>query len=82
MTKTPPHVDDADVTRMIDFMFGKSLNTAISPEERAEAAYQVALQVALLQQRTKAYSEALADKVRGRALWLKAPTGGVVEFPE
>jgi len=67
---------------MIDFIFGKSLNTAISPEERADAAYQVALEVARLQNATKAYAEALAQKVRTKALWLKGPTGGAVEMPE
>ena len=77
-----PSVDDTDVARMIDFIFGKSLNTTISPEERAEAAYQVALGVASLQGATKPYAEALARKVRDRALWLKEPTGGVVKIPE
>ena len=77
-----PIVDDADVTRMIDFIFGKSLNATASPEERSEAAYQVALNVALSQGATKHYAEALAQKVRDRALWLKGPTGGVVKIPE
>lgn len=37
--KQAPLVDDTDVDRMINFMFGKSVNTTIAPEERAEAAY-------------------------------------------
>lgn len=43
---------------------------------------QVARGIALLQQRTAAYAEAFAERVRMKALWLKGPTGGVVEFPE
>ena len=79
---TPPNVDDADVMRMIDFMFGKSINMNISPEERAECAHQVALGIATAQGTSRAYAEAFAQKVRARALWLEKPTGGVVEFPE
>jgi hypothetical protein len=83
MVTTPPQVDDADVTRMIDFLFGKSVNTSVSAEERAEAAYQVALVVALRVQGTsEAYAKALAEKVRAKALWLKEPTGGTVTMPE
>ena len=80
---TPPQVDDADVARMIDFLFGKSINTNISAEERAEAAYQVALNVALsIQGTTESYAKALAEKVRAKALWIKSPTGGPVKMPE
>jgi hypothetical protein len=77
-----PEVDDADVTRMIDFIFGRSFNDSLTAEARADAAYQVARGIALLQQRTVAYAEAFAERVRMKALWLKGPTGGVVEFPE
>jgi hypothetical protein len=52
-----PIVDEADVARMIDFIFGKSLNQAISPEERADAAYQVALGVSLLRGTAKPYAQ-------------------------
>src|SRR5712691_8490170 len=48
-----PIVDDADVTRMIDFIFGKSLNPTASPEERSQAAYQVTLKGALSRGATK-----------------------------
>jgi hypothetical protein len=78
----PPVVDDADVARMIDFMFGKGFNATISPEERADSAYRVALHVAMLQGLTKSYAEALAQRVRDRVLWLKGPTGGPVKWPE
>lgn len=80
--KKPPLVDDADVDRMIDFMFGRSINTTRTPEERAEAAYQVALGISKAQQRSIAYAEAFAEKVRARALWIKAPSGKTEEMPE
>ena len=79
MKKPAPVVDDADVEHLIHFMFGRSVNTTIAPEERADAAYQVALGISKVQQRTDAYAEALAQKVRARALWIKAPTGKIVE---
>ena len=47
--KRPPVVDDRDVERMIDFIFGRSINTNITSEERADAAYQVALGIAKIQ---------------------------------
>ncbi len=80
--KKPPIVDETDVDRMINFMFGRSINTNITPEERAEAAYQVALAIAKIQDRSVAYAEAFAKKVRDRALWLKTPTGNIGEMPE
>jgi hypothetical protein len=80
--KAAAHVDDADVERMINFLFGRSLNDKITAEERAEAAYQVALNWARLMNRTTRYAKELARRVRARALWLKAPTGIVVDLPE
>jgi hypothetical protein len=80
--KKPPLVDDADVARMIHFMFGKSLNTALTPEERAATAYQVALGITTIQKRSKAYAEAFAQKVRAKALWITTPTGVSEEMPD
>jgi hypothetical protein len=48
----PPVVDDADVDRMINFMFGNSINTIITPEERADTAYQVAIGITRMQGRS------------------------------
>ena len=79
--KQTPIVDDTDVDRMINFIFGKSVSTTIAPEERAEAAYQVALGLSRLEERSAAWAEALARKVRARALWITAPTGKVEEAP-
>ena len=80
--KKPPAIDAADVDRMINFMFGKSINTDITPEERADAAYQVALGIAKLQHQSVAYAEAFAKKVRERAMWIKAATGIIEDMPE
>ena len=80
--KKLPVIDDADVDRMIDFMFGRSINTHITPEERADAAYQVALGITKVQGRSAAFSEAFARRVRANALWIKAPTGHHEEMPE
>jgi hypothetical protein len=78
----PPVVDDADVDRMINFMFGNPINTIITPEERADTAYQVAIGITRMQGRSAVYSEAFAQKVRARALWIKAPTGISEEMPD
>jgi hypothetical protein len=80
--KKPPEIDEADVDRMINFMFGRSINTDITQEERAEVAYQVALGISKVQGRSTAFAEAFAKRVRDRAMWLKAPTGQVQDFPE
>ena len=80
--KKQPIVDETDVEHMINFMFGKSINTNITSEERADAAYQVALGIAKIQNRSVAYAEALAKRVRDKALWIKAPTGRIEEMPE
>ena len=80
--KKPPIVDETDVEHMINFMFGKSINTNITPEERANAAYQVALGIAEIQNESVAYAEAFAKRVRDKALWIKAATGNIEEMPE
>jgi hypothetical protein len=80
--KKLPIVDDADVEHMINFIFGKSINNSITPEERADTAYQVALGITRMQARSPEYAEAFAQKVRARALWIKTPTGKPEEMPE
>jgi hypothetical protein len=80
--KKPSIIDETDVDRMINFMFGKSINTNITSEERADAAYQVALGIAKIQNHSVAYAEAFAERVRDKALWIKAATGNIEEMPE
>ena len=80
--KKPPIVDETDVDRMVNFMFGKSVNTNLTSEERADAAYQVALGITKIQNRSVAYAEAFAKRVRDKALWIKAATGNIQEMPE
>jgi hypothetical protein len=80
--KKPPLVDDADVDHMINFMFSRSINTDIAAEERAHAAYQVALGICKLQHRSAAYAEAFARKVRAKAMWITAPTGTIEAMPD
>ena len=80
--KKPPLVDEADVDRMIDFMFGQSINLQLTSEERADCAYQVALGIGKMQGRSADFAEAFAKRVRDRALWLKAPTGRMQGMPE
>jgi hypothetical protein len=50
--KKPPVVDEVDVNRMINFILGRSYNEKLMPEERADAAYNVALGLNLLHQRS------------------------------
>ncbi len=82
--KKPPIVDETDVDRMVNFMFGRSINTNITSEERADAAYQVALGIAKIQNQSVAYAEAFANikRVRDKALWIKAATGNIQDMPE
>ena len=80
--KKMPVVDEADVDRMINFIFGRSINANITSEERANAAYQVALGIAKVQGRSAVFAEAFAKRVRDKALWLKAPTGHIEQMPE
>jgi hypothetical protein len=80
--KNPPVVDDRDVDRMINFIFGSSINTNITAEERADAAYHVALGVAKVQGGSASFAEAFAKRVRDRALWITAPTGRAEDMPD
>ena len=80
--KKPPTIDETDVDRMINFMFGRSINTNITSEERADAAYQVALAIAKMQNHSVDYAEALAERVRSKALWIKVAAGSIEEMPE
>ena len=70
--KTTPQVDDADVDGFVTRFLAK-LNPALTAEERADAAYDFALNLTLMIQpdTSKAWAQEFARKVRSRALWLK-----------
>ncbi len=67
-----PVVDEADVDRIVDdFIRNNADFTVVTPDERADLAYQYALDESRLLNHSREWGKELARKVRQRMMWAK-----------
>ena len=70
--KHPPEVDDTDVDELIELLTSRPKPPSMTQEERAEIAYQAAVNLAKCWGHTTAWAEEFARRVRKRILWAKS----------